>query len=449
MMAAVEGPTTYLSNNPLEAYTSNAVDYNHYAGSTELMKLPLTNGHSEKAQTLEDGYVNKDKTDSVTTDQPEEPKTLHDESPNTRGMEQALQIRASQIVAASTDAGDPPTIRHPTTTAKQVISAKQFLVGSHDAVSHLRSPVPKIMNLAPTVLPGATKLKRRLEETNELIVCPGVHDGFSARIAMSVGFDALYMTGAGTTASRLGMADLGVAQLHDMREHAEMIANLDPQGPPLIADMDTGYGGPIMVAKAVQQYIRANVAGFHIEDQIQNKRCGHLAGKQVVDLATFLSRMRAAKAAKDELQSDIVLIARTDANQQHGYDECITRLRAARDIGADVGLLEGFKSKAEARHAVLDLAPWPLLLNSVENGSSPLITVDEAREMGFRIMIFSFATLAPMYEALRGNLEALKNEGKVRTRKELTPKKLFEVCGLQDSVKLDVLAGGTTFKEGI
>ncbi|KAL8699680.1 MAG: hypothetical protein Q9201_005865 [Fulgogasparrea decipioides] len=439
MAAAVEGPRTYLSNNPLaDSYTSNALDYNDYTGSTGLTKLPLTNGHSEKAEALKDVYVNKDETDSTSTDRPGETKPSHDEG---HGMGQALQLRASQIVAATSDGGDPPNITHPPTAAKRIISAEELLAGNYD--------IAKIMNVAPAVLLGATKLKRRLEETNELIVCPGVHDGFSARIAMSVGFDALYMTGAGTTASRLGMADLGVAQLHDMREHAEMIANLDPQGPPLIADMDTGYGGPIMVANAVQQYIRANVAGFHIEDQIQNKRCGHLSGKQVVDLPTFLSRIRAAKAAKDELHSDIVLIARTDANQQHGYDECITRLRAARDIGADVGLLEGFKSKAEARHAVMDLAPWPLLLNSVENGSSPLITVDEARDMGFRIMIFSFATLAPMYEALRGNLEALKQEGKVKTRKELTPKKLFEVCGLQDSVKLDVLAGGTTFKEGV
>ena len=97
--------------------------------------------------------------------------------------------------------------------------------------------------IADQPMTGATKLKYMLEHTKELIVCPGVYDGLSARAAMEVGFDALYMTGAGTTASRLGMADLAIAQLHDMKEHAEMIANLDPAGPPLIADMDTGYGG--------------------------------------------------------------------------------------------------------------------------------------------------------------------------------------------------------------
>ncbi|KAA8646336.1 hypothetical protein EYZ11_013033 [Aspergillus tanneri] len=296
---------------------------------------------------------------------------------------------------------------------------------------------------------GASKLRRMLRETNDLIVCPGVYDGLSARIAMQIGFKAMYMTGAGTTASRLGMADLGLAQLHDMKTNAEMIANLDPYGPPLIADMDTGYGGPLMVSKSVQQYIQAGVAGFHIEDQIQNKRCGHLAGKKVVDLDEYLTRVRAAKLTKERLRSDIVLIARTDALQQHGYDECIRRLKAARDLGADVGLLEGFTSKEQARQAVQDLAPWPLLLNMVENGAGPVITTKEAQEMGFRIMIFSFACLAPAYLGIKSALENLKNEGLVGTPDGLGPKKLFEVCGLMDSVKIDTESGSSGFTNGV
>ena len=275
------------------------------------------------------------------------------------------------------------------------------------------------------------------------------------------------------------MADLGVAQLHDMRTNAEMIANLDPNGAPLIADMDTGYGGklglttppppslrsiifstsqnesltllsgPIMVANSVQQYVRAGVAGFHIEDQVQTKRCGHLQGKKVVETGVFLSRIRAAKAAKEKCNSDIVLIARTDALQLLGYDECISRLKAAREIGADVGLLEGFTSKHMARQAVQDLAPWPLLLNMVENGSTPIITVDEARDMGFRIMIFSFAALAPAYTAIKGTLERLKAEGITGTGKDLTPRALFEVCGLEESMMLDSAAGGLAFAGGV
>ncbi|KAJ5456559.1 hypothetical protein N7530_011833 [Penicillium desertorum] len=299
------------------------------------------------------------------------------------------------------------------------------------------------------VIPAASKLRRMLKDTKELIVCPGVYDGLSARIAMEVGFKGLYMTGAGTTASRLGMADLGLAQLHDMKTNAEMIANLDPFGPPLIADMDTGYGGPLMVSKSVQQYIQAGVAGFHIEDQIQNKRCGHLNGKKVVGLEEYLMRIRAAKLTKDRLHSDIVLIARTDALQQHGYDECIRRLKAARDIGADVGLLEGFTSKEQARQAVQDLAPWPLLLNMVENGASPLITTKEAEEMGFRIMIFSFATITPAYMGIKATLERLKANGVVGVPEGLGPRTIFEVCGLMDSMKVDTESGNDGFAEGV
>ncbi|KAI1477368.1 oxaloacetate Acetylhydrolase [Daldinia eschscholtzii] len=296
---------------------------------------------------------------------------------------------------------------------------------------------------------GAKKLRKMLLETNELIICPGVYDGLSARTAMELGFNAMYMTGAGTTASRIGQPDLAIAQLHEMKENAEMIANLDPFGPPLIADMDTGYGGPIMVARTVEQYIRAGVAGAHLEDQVLTKRCGHLSGKNVVPHEEYISRIRAAHAARVRLQSDFVLIARTDALQTLGYDACISRLRAARDEGADVGLLEGFTSKEQAAQAVRDLAPWPLLLNSVENGKSPLITVDEAHKMGFRIMIFSFATLAPAYVAIRETLLRLKNEGIVGTPKQITPVKLFEVCGLKHSMEVDMNAGGTSFVGGL
>ncbi|KAI0834426.1 oxaloacetate Acetylhydrolase [Hypoxylon sp. FL0890] len=282
---------------------------------------------------------------------------------------------------------------------------------------------------------GAKKLRKMLLETSELIVCPGVYDGLSARTAMELGFNAMYMTGAGTTASRIGQPDLAIAQLHEMRENAEMIANLDPFGPPLIADMDTGYGG-----EPPRAFSSPNASYT-----VLTKRCGHLSGKKVVSHEEYISRIRAAHAARVRLQSDFVLIARTDALQTLGYDECISRLRAAREEGADVGLLEGFTSKAQAAQAVKDLAPWPLLLNSVENGKSPVITVDEARKMGFRIMIFSFATLAPAYVAIRETLARLKNEGIVGTPKHITPVKLFEVCGLQYSMAVDKNAGGTSF----
>lgn len=204
-----------------------------------------------------------------------------------------------------------------------------------------------------------------------------------------------------------------------------------------------------MAARTVEAYIRAGVAGAHLEDQVLMKRCGHLKGKAVVPAEEYFSRIRAAHAARVRMRSDFVLIARTDALQTLGYNECIYRLRTARDLGADVGLLEGFKSKEQAAQAVKDLAPWPLLLNSVENGASPTITVDEAREMGFRVMIFSFASIAPAYKAIKETLTHLKNTGVVGTPKDLTPLRLFEVCGLKDSISVDMAAGGVSFANGV
>lgn len=141
--------------------------------------------------------------------------------------------------------------------------------------------------------------------------------------------------------SRLGMADMGIATLNDMHTNAEMLANLDP-GVPLIADADTGYGGPIMVGRTVTKYIRAGVAGLHLEDQVVNKRCGHLNGKQLVDVTEYASRIKAAAMAREK-HGDIVIIARTDALQGYGYDEAIKRLRAAIAEGADLCFLKALR----------------------------------------------------------------------------------------------------------
>ncbi|CAI7618664.1 Pyruvate/Phosphoenolpyruvate kinase [Penicillium manginii] len=295
---------------------------------------------------------------------------------------------------------------------------------------------------------AATNLRRVLADPNGFVVAPGVYDGMSARMALAAGFDALYMTGAGTAASVHGQADLGICTLNDMRNNAEMLANLSPSTP-LIADADTGYGGPIMVARTTEQYARSGVAAFHIEDQVQTKRCGHLSGKLLVDQETYTTRIRAAVQARQRLGSDIVVIARTDALQSHGYDESLARLRAARDAGADVGFLEGMTSREMARQAVQDLAPWPLLLNMVEHGSTPNITAAEAREIGFRIIIFPFATIGPALTAMREGLEKLKRDGIPGLDKELTPQMLFRVCGLDQSVQLDAEAGGSAFDGGV
>lgn len=230
-----------------------------------------------------------------------------------------------------------------------------------------------------------------------------------------------------------------------MRGNAEMIAGLD-MNTPLIADMDTGFGGPMMVERAVIEYARAGVAAFHIEDQVLQKRCGHLSGKEVVSVDEYLSRIRAAKLARDKIGSDIVIIGRTDALQKLGYEEAIRRLRAAWEAGADAGQLEGVTSKEMARQAVQDLKPLPLLLNMVEHGVTPIITTMEAEEMGFRIMIFSFSCLGPAFIAIRQTLEKLKSEGVTGLPQEARPRTIFDVCGLDEKMEIDEAAGGNMEK---
>ncbi|KAL3304330.1 methylisocitrate lyase [Colletotrichum asianum] len=293
---------------------------------------------------------------------------------------------------------------------------------------------------------AATRLRNRLKTTDDLILLPGVYDGFSARIALGVGFDGLYMTGAGTSASRLGLPDLGFATLNDMRSHAEMLASLDPSVP-LVADADTGYGGPNQVARTVTQYAQSGVAGLHIEDQVQTKRCGHLTGKEVVDVEVFAARIKAAKLAREKIGSDIVVIARTDALQTHGFDEALNRLRTAIAAGADVAFLEGVRTEEQAREACKALAPTPVLLNMVEHASTPSWTAAQAKDIGFRMMIVPFASIAPAYEAMRDSLTRLKETGVVGTQPDFTPRKLFSIVGLDQAMEFDAAAGGTSYSQ--
>lgn len=257
-------------------------------------------------------------------------------------------------------------------------------------------------------------------------------------------------TGAGTTMSRLGMADMGLATLNDMKDNAEMIANLDPSVP-LIADADTGYGGPIMVARTVAQYIRAGVAGLHLEDQVVNKRCGHLKGKELVSVAEYASKIKAAAMSREK-HGDIVIIARTDSLQGYGYDEAIKRLRAAVAEGADACFLEGVTTREEAAQACKDLAPTPCLFNNVPGGVSPDFGVKECREIGYKLAIFPCLAFEMVYPAVRRAMQQLKSTGNVGpaddSGRRYGPRELFQICGLDDLVELDQAAGGDSYTKG-
>lgn len=299
---------------------------------------------------------------------------------------------------------------------------------------------------------AAAKLRAQLAEKDNIIVCPGVQDGLSARVCLQQGVKNLYMTGAGTAISLLGMPDLGLTTADDMVRNAGMIASLD-RSVPVIADADTGFGGPVMVARSVERYILAGVAGLHIEDQVTTKRCGHLLGKELVSPTVFISRIRAAASARAKLNSSLVIIARTDALQSLGFDEAISRLKAAVQAGADVVFLEGMRSKEEMRGVVEALAPTPCLLNMVAGGVTPLITAQEAKEMGFKIAIWPCFAMTAAYLAYQKAAQELLSTGAIAEEKNPDGKvvggvrELFELCGLSECAAFDKEMGGKSYDD--
>jgi 2-methylisocitrate lyase-like PEP mutase family enzyme len=306
---------------------------------------------------------------------------------------------------------------------------------------------PKNFLEGPLSLNASTRLRQMLARPG-IVVAPGICDGISARCALEAGFTCLYQSGAATTASRLGMPDLAIATLNDFVEAGAMHASLDPSVP-VIADADTGFGGPAMVARTVQKYIRAGIAACHIEDQVQTKRCGHLMGKQVVSREEFVTRIRAAVIARDSIPggSDFVVIGRTDSAQVLGMEEAVYRLKLAANAGADVCFIEGVKTSELLQDTVAALAPKPVLVNVISGGLTPSFTCQEAEDYGAKIIIFSLVSCVAAVHGIRAAMRSLKKTGTDWSSAQgMDPKAFFKVMGLDEVVSLDARAGGTAFE---
>ncbi|KAK3674219.1 hypothetical protein LTR78_006066 [Recurvomyces mirabilis] len=297
---------------------------------------------------------------------------------------------------------------------------------------------------------GARRLRQMLNDPSKTVVAPGVYDGITTRLALAQGFECLYMTGAGTSMSRLGMADLGLTTFTDMHQNAAMIASIDPKVP-VIADADTGYGGPINVANTVRAYARAGVAGLHIEDQVQEKRCGHLSGKLLVSREVYYNRLRAACKARDESESEIMIIARTDARAgkdaegNGGFEEATLRLTQAAEIGVDAFFFEAIQSEEEAKQVIERLPKIPVLLNMVEGGKTPLMTTAQANKLGFRIVIWPITGLEAVVASVKHAYQTLQKTGMTPEGPKLGPQGLFDLCGLKDLMAFDESVGGKAY----
>jgi 2,3-dimethylmalate lyase len=241
------------------------------------------------------------------------------------------------------------------------------------------------------------------------LVVPGAYDGVSARLVERAGFSAVYMTGFGTSASRLGLPDLGYAGLAEMADHARNLAAA--VGIPLIADADTGYGNALGVRRTVQAYEAAGVAALHIEDQVAPKRCGHLSGHQIVPLGEFAGKVRAAVEARRD--PDLMIIARTDAISALGFDEALRRGEAAARAGADVLFVEAPRDEAQVER-IARAFDVPLLYNYASGGRSPLLPFAQLRALGYAILILPIDTLLVATRAMADFLAGLRERDDVR-----------------------------------
>ncbi|BCS93627.1 isocitrate lyase/PEP mutase family protein [Metallosphaera javensis (ex Sakai et al. 2022)] len=252
---------------------------------------------------------------------------------------------------------------------------------------------------------GPRKL-RELLSSRDVILAPGAFDALSARLVESAGFEAVYMTGFGTSAGLLGYPDVGLLTMTEMVENARRI--VDAVNIPVIADADTGYGNPINVIRTVQEYENVGVAGIHIEDQIFPKKCGHISGKEVVSVDDMVQKIAAAKDVKSR---DFLLIARTDAIAVEGLDSALERAKEYYRAGADMLFVEAPESMEQIETISRELKGIPLLFNWAEGGKTPPVSLEDLRRLGFKLIIFPVSTLLSATSAMKSVLDQIRRDG--------------------------------------
>jgi methylisocitrate lyase len=265
----------------------------------------------------------------------------------------------------------------------------------------------------------AARLRELIAE--RAIMLPGVPNAAIARQAERTGFDAVYISGAGMANATAGVPDIGLLTLTEVAQLAGYIAKAVEI--PAIVDADTGFGGAENVARTIRELESADLAGCHIEDQEFPKRCGHLAGKSIVDVEEMVGKIRAAAGARRD--PDFMVIARTDARAVEGFDQAVERAGEYIAAGADAIFPEALQSLEEFRDFAKEI-DTPLLANMTEFGKSPLLSFRDLMELGYRMVIFPMSAFRVAMKASEKFLRALKKSGtqkdwidEMQTRREL------------------------------
>ena len=257
-------------------------------------------------------------------------------------------------------------------------------------------------------------LSKLLDRENNILVMPGVYDAITAKIAEHVGFEAIFQTGYGTSASMLALPDFGFLSVTETLETARRITRAVDI--PLIVDVDTGYGNPLTVAKLVNDLQRISVSGIFLEDQVWPKRCGHMKGKEVIDSNEYVQKLKSAIDAKKG-DSEFLIVARTDAAAPLGLDEAIRRGRLYKEMGADVVFIEAPHS-IEDMKKVSEQIDAPLVANMIEEGVTPNLTAAELLDLGYKIALFPLSGLYSSAYAIYNTFDTLKRTGTTKSMKE-------------------------------
>ena len=269
-----------------------------------------------------------------------------------------------------------------------------------------------------------TKLREMLASGN-MVTAPFILNALHAKIAESVGFDSVYMTGSGTAAER-GFPDVGLLTMTEMVTNARYIA--DAVDIPVVCDADTGYGNPLNVRRTVHEYESAGVAGIHIEDQQFPKKCGFFEGKQLIPQDEAVQKIRAALDARTD--PDFVIIARCDAYAVTGWDDTVRRCLAYVDAGADMVFVDGVNTVDDLHNYATDLADLPRMYNG------DLLPTQEVAALGYKLMICG-STIWLVYKQVRESFVELKRTGKVDPERYGTRWDVAGLLGLEQIYELE------------